>query len=58
MRKREVPRHIIMHVGTNYFNSENNPGRAAAESIVDLTEGMVSEKRKIAVSGIIPKNDE
>ena len=56
--REKYPDHIIMHVGTNYLNSENNPGKAAAESIVDLAEGMVSEKRKIAVSGIIPKNDE
>ena len=44
-------------MGTNDLNSENNPGRAA-ESIVDLTEGMVSEKSMVVVFGIILKNDE
>ena len=53
----ENPDHIIMHVGTNDFNSENNPERVA-KSIADLVKGMVSEKRKVTVSGIISRNDE
>ena len=48
--------HIIMHVGTNDLNSENNPEREA-KSIDDVAIGMVSEKRKVTISGIIPRND-
>ena len=33
--------HIIMHIGTNDLNSQNNPERVA-KSIVDLAKGMVS----------------
>ena len=52
----EQPDHIIVHVETNNLNSENNPGRAP-ETIVNFVEGIVSDKRKVADSGIIPKND-
>ena len=52
--REENPDHIIMHVRTNGLNSENKPG-GAAESIVNLVEGMFSEKRKVVVSGIIPQ---
>ena len=45
-----------MHVGTNDFNSENNPERVV-KSIVDLAKGVVSEKREVPVSGIILRND-
>ena len=48
--------HIIMHIGTNDLNSQNNPERVA-KSIVDLAKGMVSQKKKVTVSGIIPRND-
>ena len=36
--------------------SENNPERVA-KPIVLLAKGMSSEKRKVIVSGIIPRND-
>ena len=49
------PDHIIMPVGTNDLNTKNNPGRVA-KSTVDLVKGMVSEKIKASVSGIIPRN--
>ena len=52
----ENPDHIIMHVGTNDFNSENNPERVV-KSIVDLAKGVVSEKREVPVSEIILRND-
>ena len=52
--REENPDHIIMYVRTNGLNSENKPG-GAAESIVNLVEGMFSEKRKVVVSGIIPQ---
>ena len=39
-----------MHVGTNDFNSKNNPERVV-KSIVDLAKGVVSEKREVPVSG-------
>ena len=47
------PDHTIMHVGTNDLNSEK-----VAKSIVDLAKRMVSQKRKVTVSGIKPRNDE
>ena len=50
----KTPDHIIMHVGTNDLNSEKNTEKVA-KSIVDLAKGMVSEKRKVAISGIITK---
>ena len=53
----ENPDHIILHVGTNDLNSENNPERVAKSS-VDLAKGMVSGNRKVAVPGIIPRNEE
>ena len=53
----ENPDYIILQVGTNDLNFKNNSERAA-KSIVDLAKGMVSEKRKVTVSGIIPRNDE
>ena len=52
----ENPDHIIMHVRTNNLNSEISPERVA-KSIVDLANGMVSEKRRVPVSRIIPRND-
>ena len=54
--KDENPDHIIMHVKTNDLNSENIPERVA-KSIIDLAKDMVSEKRKVSVSQIIPRND-
>ena len=48
----ENPDHIIMHVGTNELNSENNPERVV-KSIVNLAKGMITEKRKVTVSEII-----
>ena len=46
-----------MHVRTNDLNSEIYPERVA-KSTVNLAKGMVSGKRKVTVSGIIPRNDE
>ena len=48
---------MIMHVGTNDLSSGNNP-QIVAKPIVDLAKGMVSGKRKVTLSGIIPRNDE
>ena len=53
----ENPDRIIMSVGTNDFNSEINAERVA-KSIADLAKGIVPEKRKVTVSGIIHRNDE
>ena len=53
----ENPDHKIMYVGTNDLYFENNSERGAKSS-VDLAKGMVSEKRKATVSGIVPRNDE
>ena len=52
----ETPDHIIMYFGTNDLNSENN-SEWVRKSSVDLAKGMVSDKRKVAVSGIIPRNN-
>ena len=38
-------REAIVHIGANYLNSENNPGRVA-KSIVDLVNRMFSEKKE------------
>ena len=48
---------MIMYVGTNDLNSGNNP-QIVAKPIIDLAKGMVSEKRKVTLSGIILRNDE
>ena len=53
----ETPDHIIMYFGTNDLNFENN-SEWVRKSSVDLAKGMVSDKRKVAVSGIIPRNNE
>ena len=48
------PDHIILHVGTNDLNSEKN----VSFSITDLAKGLVNDKRKITIPGIIPRDDE
>ena len=55
----ENPDHIFMHFGKNALNSEIFPERErVAKWKVDPAKGMVSEKLKFTVSGIIPRNDE
>ena len=54
--REENPDHIILHVGTNDLSSENNAERVG-KSIVDLAKSLLSENRKVTISGIIPRND-
>ena len=51
------PDHIILHVGTNDLNSENN-AEQISKSILDLAKDLTSQKRSVTVSGIVPRNDE
>ena len=55
--REENPDHIILHVGTNDLSSENNAERVG-KSIVDLAKSLLSENRKVTISGIIPRNDQ
>ena len=49
--------HIILNVETNGLNSENSSERIA-KSIAGLANILISEKRRVVISGIIPGNDE
>ena len=49
--------HIILHVGTNDLNLEKS-SQLCSKSIVDLAKSLKSGKRKVTISGIIPRNDE
>ena len=51
------PDHIILHVRTNDLNSEKS-AQLCSKSIVDLAKSLTSGKRKVNISGIIPRNDE
>ena len=55
--REENPDHIILHVGTNDLSSENNAERVG-KSIVDLAKSLLSENRKVTISGIIPRNEQ
>ena len=48
--------HIILHVGTNELSFENDAG--VGKSIVDLVKSLLSESRKVTISGIIPRNEQ
>ena len=47
----------ILHVGTNDLNLEKS-SQLCSKSIVDLAKSLKSGKRKVTISGIIPRNDE
>ena len=49
--------HIILHVGTNESSFESDAGRVR-KSIVDLVKSLLSESRKVTISGIIPRNEQ
>ena len=51
------PEHIILHVGTNELNLENSSERVA-KSTLGLANNMVSEKKRVTISGIVPRNGE
>ena len=51
------PDHIIFHVGTNDVLSEKTP-QVIAQSITDLAKIVTNDNLQVAVSGIIPWNDQ
>ena len=51
------PHHIIFHVGTNDIPTSKDP-LAIAQSIVDLAKSVMTQDRSVAISGIIPRNDQ
>ena len=51
------PDHIILHVGTNELNFEKSAEMCGKE-IMDLAKSLITDKRTVSVSGIIPRNDE
>ena len=55
--REENPDHIILYVRTNDRNSDNSPERVG-KSIADSAKNLFHDNRKVAVSGIIPRNDE
>ena len=50
------PDHIF-HVGTNDIPTSNH-ALAIAQSIVDLAKSVKTQDRSVAISGIIPRNDQ
>ena len=54
--KEDKPDYLILHVGTNDLESENNAERIA-KSIVDLAKGLAIDDRHISVSSIVPRNN-
>ena len=55
--REDNPDHIIIHVRTNDWSSDNSPERVG-KSIVDLAKNLFHDNRKVTISGIIPRNDE
>ena len=50
--KDDDPEHIIIHVGTNDLNSESS-FEIIEKPIVDLENSLVSEKKRVIISGIM-----
>ena len=50
------PEYIILHVGTNELKSESTPERIA-KSVVDVGKNIQSDNRTVAISSIVPRND-
>ena len=50
------PEYIILHVGTNKLKSESTPERTA-KSVVDVGKNIQSDNRTVAISSIVPRND-
>ena len=48
--REDNPDHIILLVGTNELSSENDAERVG-KSIVDLAKSLLSENRKVTISG-------
>ena len=54
--RQKNPDYVILHVGTNEFNSELPPERIA-KSIIDVAKNTQSDSRIVSISGIVPRND-
>ena len=52
----KYPDYVILHVGTNGFNSVLPPERIA-KSIIDVAKSTQSDSRIVSTSGIAPRND-
>ena len=50
------PNHVVIHVGANDLPSEK-PADTIATSVLNLVREVLSEKRSVSISGIIPRND-
>ena len=50
------PEYIILHVGTNELKSDSTPERIA-KSVVDVGKNIQSDNRTVAISSIVPRND-
>ena len=53
---KEIPDHIILHVGTNDLTT-NIPTEKVAESIIDLASSLKSNSCSVAISNITVRND-
>lgn len=51
------PEHINLHVETNDLILVNSSKRVE-KSTVDIANSLISEKSRVTISGIIPRNDE
>ena len=54
--REDNPDHVVIHVGTNDLPSEK-PAETIATSVLNLAREVLSEKRSVSISGIIPRND-
>ena len=52
---REIPDHLILHVGTNNLNSDPEP-KLIAKVIVDVNLSVKKEKYNLTISNIIIRN--
>ena len=50
------PEHIILHVGSNYLNTEKTASQIL-KSILDLANSLKNEANTIHVPLIVPRND-
>ena len=57
MHSRRQPRSHYSSCGTNESSFENDAGRVG-KSIVHLVKSLLSESRKVTISGIIPRNEQ
>ena len=48
--------HVFLHVGTNDLPSVK-PADSIARSIITLAQEVITEKRSVSISSIVPRND-